>query len=101
MTQAELDKLVDRVMQRGPNRVMISLDEAVPPRRAREDHGINPDVIFIRGDGWSLGAPAHLETAAERQWADAWVAYIRKPETTARPYLSPGNELRERQEGRE
>ena len=60
----QLQAFAKDIMEHGPQRVMISVDEAVSSRRAREDYGINPDVIFIRNDGWSLGAPTRLEAAA-------------------------------------
>src|SRR5262245_59247353 len=46
------------------NRVVIDeLGGAVNPRRASE-MGVTPDVVFIRNDGWVLGAPARLESVA-------------------------------------
>ena len=73
------------VLRRGPDRVLISSDgEATSSRRAREEHGVNPDVIFIRRDGWSLGAPKHLARVAYRLWADEWVLFIERPDTEER-----------------
>lgn len=61
----------------GPNRVVINLEgEATSPSRAAQK-GIYPEVIFIREDGWSLGAPAHLEEAARQLWPDEWVGMIK------------------------
>ena len=59
---------------------MIDPDEAVTSRRAREEYRIVPDIIFIRNDGWSLGAPQHLEHAAYRLWKDEWTYFMRPPE---------------------
>jgi len=68
----------------GPDKVMVSDNEAVSSREARERYGIHPNIIFIRNDGWSLGAPASLEGIAFHTWADSWIGFMRKPETTAR-----------------
>lgn len=75
-----------RVIAGGPTRVMISPEEAVPYRRAMEEHGIVPDVIFIRDDGWSLGAPKNLIEAAERTWPDAWVGVLVPPDSEPMTY---------------
>lgn len=72
---------VSEILTGGPNRVMISDSEGVPPRIAREKYGTQPDVIFIRRDGWSLGAPAHLEAAARRTWPESWIGLLRRPNT--------------------
>jgi hypothetical protein len=71
---------VKDIITRGPDRVMIDPQEAVTPKRARVDYGITPVIVFIRQDGWSLGAPQHLEHAAYRLWKDEWVYYLRYPE---------------------
>lgn len=84
--QIDLQKIADEVMRRGPDRVVINVDgEARPSRIAREQYGVCPDVIFIRNDGWTLGASSHLEATAKRLWRDQWVGIIRRPETKARP----------------
>jgi hypothetical protein len=62
-----------------PERVVINeAGEAVPPGRALREHNIKPDVIFIRADAWSLGAPLELEATAYMLWPKEWVAYCRK-----------------------
>lgn len=64
-------------LRRGPDRVLIGADgTAVPPRRAREEYGIVPDVVFVRNDGWSLGAPIELRVAAYGLWEDEWITVI-------------------------
>lgn len=69
---------IKRVMTYGPTRVMInSAGEAVKPERAKRDHNIVPDVIFIRKDGWSLGAPDSLVEVARRMYADMWIGSFR------------------------
>lgn len=46
--------------------------EAVSP--ARTD--IKPDVVYVRADGWMLGASLKLADIAESLWRDEWVAVI-------------------------
>jgi hypothetical protein len=65
------------VRARGPNRVLLSRDgHAVGPERAHAA-GVIPDVILVRQDGWTLGCPLWLESAARALWADAWVYSFR------------------------
>ena len=69
-----LDEQIKKVMEHGPRRVMInSSGEAISPMRAKRDHNIVPDVVFIRNDGWSLGAPNHLVGVARALWSDLWI----------------------------
>lgn len=80
LTKARLPQLSAEILHRGPDRVVINESgEATTSRRAREDYGILPDVIFIRNDGWSLGAPAHLERVAYEMHQGEWVGYMRTP----------------------
>jgi hypothetical protein len=65
----------------GFSRVVINFDgEAVSHSKA-EEMGVEPDVGFLRDDGWALGAPKELEDVAYRMWADKWTHIIRKPQT--------------------
>ena len=60
-----------------PNRIVINAEgDAVPPDQAIK-LGITWDVIFVRNDGWSLGAPHHLAEVANSLWVKEWVAQIR------------------------
>jgi len=73
MTGQELKKLCEPVMLRGPTRVVVNAEgEAVAPNRAPRP----ADLVFVRDDGWSLGAPKDLIGVAEQMWADSWVAVI-------------------------
>lgn len=82
----DLEKYVSRIMQFGPDGVVINVHgEATSSRRASRDHEVEPDVIFIRDDGWSLGAPHHLEDVAYKTWSDKWLGFMRRPARTARP----------------
>ena len=77
--------VAQEIMRRGPDRVMINSEEGVPSRRARDEHNVNATIIFIRDDGWSLGAPPEFEADAYRMWADKWVAFMHRPETEPTP----------------
>ena len=67
------------IQDHGPTRVVINLHgEATTPRRALDDHDVEPTVIYIRDDGWSLGAPEAFEQVAANMWRDEWVAVLRK-----------------------
>ncbi len=86
MSNINIEAAVRRIMLHGPDRVVIKANgEAVGSERARREHGVNPEVIFIRKDGWSLAAPRNLESIAYQQWAGDWVAFMRKPEPNAQP----------------
>lgn len=74
-----MSKEIRNIMARGPDRVMIDPDEAVTSKRARKEYRIRPDVVFIRKDGFSLGAPQHLEHAAYVLWKDEWEYFLRLP----------------------
>lgn len=86
----DMKKITEKVLTNGPARVIINGEgEATTCRRAHE-MGINPDVIFIRGDGWSLAAPSQFESVAYGMWSDEWVAFMRKPEIEAKPMSEYG-----------
>lgn len=73
------------VMKRGPDRVLVSSDCAVSPKSALMQYRIRPDVVFIRDDGWTLGAPAGLADKAFKLWAGSYVAFMIRPEEKPRP----------------
>lgn len=84
----DLAKLVREIKENGPTRVVInSHGEATTPFIAKEK-GITPTVVFIRNDGWSLGAPAHFEGVAEDMWSDEWIAVMREPFEAFEAYTS-------------
>lgn len=60
-----------------PVRVMIEADHAVNPQRAKAA-GIVPDYLFVRDDGWVLGAPISLRVEARETWRGHWVAEWRR-----------------------
>jgi len=52
-----------------------SVEQAVSYARAAAD-GIEPDVILVRDDGWTLGARWEDARAAYRTWAETWVFFV-------------------------
>lgn len=71
--------MADNVRTTDPNRVVVNREgEALRPSIARKRHGVEADIIFVRKDGWTLGAPAELASVAERMWRDEWVGVIEK-----------------------
>lgn len=85
--QARLDRYATAILRDGPTRVIVDSGAlGVTPKRAREEYNITPDVIFIRNDGWSLGAPARFEQVALALWRDDWIGIIRCPDTRAQPW---------------
>lgn len=64
---------------------MIDPDEAVTAKRALKEYGIVPDIVFIRNDGFTLGAPTHLEHAAYSLWKGQWTHFLRRPVITPLP----------------
>lgn len=77
--QTKLKTWVEELAKDGPVRVMVNKDgEATSPERAKQDYHVKPDVIYIRDDGWSLGAPFELIDVAEKTWRGYWVAFMRR-----------------------
>lgn len=58
--------------------------QSVRPNEAFKS-GIIPDIIFIRSDGWVLGAPAELENVAYEMWEENWIGFIRNPNIHIKP----------------
>lgn len=79
MPTLHTEQAVEKVIQEGPTRVVISsAGEAVPPKQAREQHNVKVDVVYIRDDGWSLGAPHEFSHIAEETWKDQWAVFMRR-----------------------
>ena len=77
-----LEEAWKHIQKHGPTRVLINEEgEAVPPARAMDIPGMKKiSVVFIRDDGWSLGAPEHLRHVAEEMWQDQWIGYANYPD---------------------
>lgn len=83
----DLDAKAKEVMANGPTRVVVGESgEAVPTPRARQEFGATPDVIFIRKDGWTLGAPKSLAHVAEGLWRDEWLGVLLLPSGVVKYY---------------
>lgn len=81
-----IQSAIEKVFWHGPTRVVCTTEGyAVAPRVAREKWGITPDIVFIREDGWTLGAPQSLELIAWAMWEREWIAYARRPDGAAHP----------------
>lgn len=64
------------------DRVMVESDGlSVPHKEARDVFKITPDIIFLRNDGWTLGAPKIFERIAFKMWAGDWTHFVRTPHT--------------------
>lgn len=62
-----------------PSRVMVNREgDATTWNHAFEAYRITPDIIFVRNDGWSLGAPRKYENVAYRLWENDWIGFARK-----------------------
>ena len=73
-----LTSIKQQLDERGPDRVVIGPEgSATRPSRARDEFSTTPSVIFIRKDGWTLGAPSELERVAYELWAKDWLWYYR------------------------
>lgn len=77
MPTLDVQAAVGKIIAEGPTRVVVNEGgTAVPPNVAAELYQVKPDVIFIREDGWSFGAPHHLEEVAVKMWEGDWVAFM-------------------------
>ena len=81
----DIEQVVQDIIWYGPDRVLVNPDCAVDPKRARNDYNVEPDIIFIRNDGWSLAAPSFLERDAFGLWENEWTHFMRRPEKEAKP----------------
>lgn len=72
--ELELTNALERIRAVGPDRVVINRQGLAVPAADAAFSGILPDVVFVRNDGWSLGAPDEFEGAARRQWLNFWKA---------------------------
>ena len=81
-----IDKAIETIMNNGPNRIIVDVEGlGVPTDRAIKEYNEFPDIIFIRDDGWTLGAPARFERVAYEMWKDSWTHFIRRPNVTPIP----------------
>ena len=70
-----LEVWIKKIVEGGPARVVINASgEAACPERAFREYHVVPDIIYVREDAWSLGAPVQFGTVAESIWPDMWAA---------------------------
>ena len=75
----DLSATLDSIYEDGPTRVMPGTDgETYSAAKSFSMIGKQPDIIFVRNDGWSLGAFDHNEADAYEVWSDAWIGFIRR-----------------------
>ena len=78
MPEVDIKPMTDRV-------VVDRFGKAVRPETAFHEHGVCAAVIFVRGDGWSVGAPAEFEDVAYRLWMTHWKEFRRWPKYEPQP----------------
>jgi len=93
MTDDTIELAVKEIAKWGPRRVLTAVDPIVATTQERA-HRLNsrePDLIFIRKDGWTLGTIREWEVEAHELWESEWIAVIVRPGVRAityREYLS-------------
>lgn len=74
---ARLQPTIERVLNAGPTRVIVNEHmEGVAPSSPQADGYRRPDVIFVRRDGWSVGASGRFIEPCSRLYHDEWAAVI-------------------------
>lgn len=83
MPMMNMAGVLEAIRKHGPARVVINHHgEAASYRAAMTVHHMLPLTIFVRGDGWTLGAPAGLEMVAYNTWAGDWVGVLIREDTS-------------------
>ncbi len=84
----ELQAFAASIILSSPMRVVINREgETASPKQALE-MGFDFEIVFVRRDGWSLGAIFELATVAEKLWPDEWVGVLIPPSREPIPYES-------------
>ena len=78
MSQIDIKPMTDRV-------VLNRWGEAVRPETAFHEHCVCAKIIFIRGDGWAVGAPEEFEAIAYHLWQNEWREFRRWPHYELQP----------------
>lgn len=75
MKTLDLKPILDRVRHSGPDRIVINVQlDGVAPAHTT----VRADVIFVRKDGWTLGAPRDLARATFELYRGDWVAVVQR-----------------------
>lgn len=70
-------RVVAEVCQWGPRRVVITeRGYSVPYHTARKLYDISLDIMLIRKDGYTLGAPLDLSDVARSLYPDCWLGFV-------------------------
>ena len=76
------------VTQLTVNRVVVNESgEAKSINAAAAQDGISPDVVFVRGDGWVLGAPKRFASVAFQMWRKEWTYFAKSPDWNLKPIV--------------
>lgn len=71
----------------GPTAMIVNKrGVSTTPELAEQIYGLVPAVVFLRDDGWSMGAPKDLEEVAKKLWKKHWVAFAYSPFTEFQPF---------------
>ena len=68
-----------------PTRVVVDDTGMANTPDIAESFGITADIVFLRNDGWSLGAPFRFEGIAYRMWSDSWTKFCHRGDTQFTP----------------
>jgi len=69
-----------------PARVVVDSEGlGTTPERAKNEYSITSDIMFLRGDGWTLGAPTVFENVAYTMWQREWTHFARTNDTDWQP----------------
>lgn len=74
--EAKLAQYAKQAADNGPSKVMCSKRNWAHPEMAKDDFGVESDVVFIRSDGWTLGAPRELALDAYRTAEGEWLGTL-------------------------
>lgn len=86
LTDAQLAEIRNRTHDWGPERIVINSDgEALSPERALTHHGQRWEIVFIRREGWTLGASLAFERVAHRTWPESWIGWFRRDDVRVHP----------------
>ena len=70
------------------NRVVVNeFGESKSPVAAAQQDGISPDIVFVRDDGWCLGAPKRFAAVAFGMWRREWTHFARDPDWDLKPIV--------------
>ena len=87
MQKVEINPLCSRV-------VVNELGLSLRPSDAFFERNICARIIFVRSDGWSLGAPPEFEQVAYEQWPDCWTHFRVFPDFERLPICEYRNKVR-------